>query len=204
MCFLLAAAISSCVATPITFTNETLFNEALGGTQVAVESFESVPSSMDPMTFPSVRVGCIGGATCSTFFGSSTLMPTDGTMDIRFSGTDALTFSWDEPIFVFAIDIRDLGTNGATDLIITITGMNGTKRVITVFSNYTGTSGNKLFLGVLDDEGIASISITSTTPGDGIYLDRLQTLTSPEPATSALVLSGLLLIGMRSKLRRRS
>jgi hypothetical protein len=105
---------------------------------------------------------------------------------MKFSGTDTVTFSWDVPIYVFAIDLRDLGTNGPTDLVVTIKSRDGSKRVITVYSNYTGVSGNTLFLGLLDDEGIASISITTTTAGDGIYVDRLQTLPAPEPAASAV------------------
>jgi hypothetical protein len=201
VCILLAAAISSCRATPVTFTNETLFDEAIGGNTLSKESFESVPSSSDPFTFPTVKVSCTGGSTCTDFFGPSMLMPSDGTRDVRFSGTDTLTFSWDTPITVFAIDIRDLGTNGPTDLIVTITRVDGTKEVVTVFSNYTGAKGNTLFLGILDDEGIASLSVTSTAPGDGIYLDRLQTAEAPEPSTAGLVFGGLTLLGLARKAR---
>ncbi len=206
MCFALAMAISSCYATPVTFTSEVLFDQALGGTpQLDIESFESVPSGPDPMLhFPSVSVGCNGGTTCGSFFGTSTLMPTDGTLGVRFSGTDTLTFSWDTPIAVFAIDVRDLGTNGPTDLIITVNGKDGSKKTITVYSNYTGSSGNTVFVGILDDEGISSISITTTAAGDGIYVDRLQTLAAPEPATSGLVLSGLALLALGRKIRLRA
>jgi hypothetical protein len=191
-------AISICTATPITFTSEVSFDHALGGTPVGIESFETVPVGSDPMTFPTVRVHCDGGATCTDFFGTSTLMPTDGTLGVRFSGTDTLTFNWDTPITYFAIDVRDLGTNGPTDLIVTVNG-----KTITVYSNFTGISGNTVFVGIVDPEGIYSLSITTSRAGDGIYVDRLQTVATPEPAASGLVLSGLALLGLGRKMRSR-
>jgi hypothetical protein len=203
---LLAMAIPS-FATPITYKSEALFTWDTASLPLKTESFEFAPSYLDPTAFDGVKLSCSGGTTCSSFFGTSTVMPTNKIQDIRVMGSDTVTFKWDTPIYVFAIDVRDLGTNGPTDLIVKVNG-----KTITIYSNYTGENGNTIFVGVTDADGITSLSITTTNPGDAFYLDRLRTYSPlfdvdtasvPEPATSGLVLGGLVLLGLGHQIQIR-
>jgi hypothetical protein len=208
LCLLAASPI--CSATPITYTNEYVWDDALGKQAVTVESFEDVHAKLDPLMLSSVTIDCTAsdGGKCSNSFGQSTLMVTDKLRAIRFSGTDSLTFRWDTPITVFAIDVRNLGVDGPADLIIVV---NGDKKM-KIFSNHTGNAGNTVFFGVMDPDGIRTLSVTTTNSGASIYLDRMMTVAmpevnitetaTPEPATSGLVLSGFALLALARKLQR--
>src|SRR5262249_52010390 len=101
---------------------------------------------------------------------------------------------------------------GPADLILIVNG-----KKITVFSKYTGDWGNTLFLGLIDPDGIKTLSIM-TTGGGMIYLDRLMTIgmpqaniitpevanaTTPEPGTFGLVVTGLGALLIKRKMHSR-
>jgi hypothetical protein len=212
MCLIFALAMPSCFGSPITFTNEYVFDDYLPTTPINVESFEDTHSSFDPLMLSTVQVDCTtaDGVGCSP--GSLTLssnMPTDQSQGLRFSGTDKINFSWDVPITVFTIDVRNLGVNGPADLIVIVNGQK-----MTIFSNYTGDNGNTLFFAIEDPDGIRTLSIMATGDTGNIYLDRMMTAAMPEsdpsdtaipePTTAGLLLSGLAALLAKRKLRLRN
>ncbi len=183
----------------ITYTDEVAFTEALGGTTPTIESFETPPANINatPLTFPTVDVSCDGSARCSDFFGISTTMPTDGAQGVYFATPDSITFTFATPITAFAFDIGDLGTQGATDLSVTLSNGNSA----TLFTGYTGISFSQAFSGLIDSTEFNSITFHGTAPDDGIYFDRMQTALVtvtpiPEPKMYAMLIAGLSLTGI--------
>ncbi len=200
----LSFTVNSTVAA-MTYTDEVAFTEALGGTVTTIESFETSPTDINatPLTFPTVDVSCDGSAWCSDFFGISTMMPTDGAQGVYFATPDSITFTFAAPVTAFAFDVGDLGTQGATDLSVTLSNGNSA----TLFTGYTGTSFSQAFIGLIDSTEFTSITFHGTVPDDGIYFDRMQTALVtvapiPEPETYAMLLIGLSLIGIYTYRRK--
>src|SRR5690349_2011469 len=97
VCLLLAMSISS-FATPITYKSEALFTWDTASLPLKTESFEFAPSYLDPTAFDGVKLSCSGsGSTCSNFYGTSNIMPTNKIQDVRVMGSDTVTFKWDTP-----------------------------------------------------------------------------------------------------------
>lgn len=179
-----------------TYLDEASFTSALNGTTTVLESFEEAPAdNTSPLVFPTVEVSCDGSAWCSGFFGTSTVMPTDGSFGVYFSTPDSITFTFSSPITAFAIDVGDLGTRGATDFSATLSNGNSA----TLFTGYTGTPDNQAFIGLIDTAEFTSITFQGSAPDDGVYFDSMQTAlvtAVPEPHVYALLLAGLGLLGM--------
>lgn len=181
----------------INYADEAAFSTDLGTAAVTLESFESVSggSGTTSLAFPTAEVSCDGSSWCSNFFGVSTAMPTDGTMGVYFATPDSITFTFATPITAFGIDVGGLGTKGATDFSATLSNGN----TITFFTEYTGSSFDQLFIGVIDNTEFTSITFHGTVPDDGIYFDRMQTALAapiPEPHIYAMLLIGLGLLGI--------
>jgi hypothetical protein len=181
-----------------TFTNEATFVTALSGATIALESFESTPGgSAASLVFPTVTVSCSGSAYCPGFFGVSSLLPTDGSQGVYYATPDTITFSFATPITAFGIDIRGLGTVGATDYSAKLSnGSSGT-----FFTGYTGGDAGHLFAGITDTTAFSSVTFHGTGPNDGIYFDRMQIAAVPEPETYAMLLTGLGLLGAIARRR---
>lgn len=179
-----------------TYLDEASFTSALGGTSTAFESFEEPPAdNSSPLVFPTVEVSCDGSEWCSSFFGTSSVMPTDGSFGVYFSTPDSITFTFSSPITAFAINVGDLGTRGATDFSATLSNGNSA----TLFTSFTGTPDNQAFVGLIDTTEFTSITFQGSAPDDGIYFDSMQTAlvtAVPEPHTYMLLLIGLGLLGM--------
>ena len=201
--FSLSSFTGSAFAT-MTYLDEASFTSALGGTVATIESFEEPPAdNSSPMVFPTVEVSCDGSAWCSSFFGTSTTMPTNGSHGVYFSTPDSITFTFSSPITAFAIDVGDLGTRGATDFSATLSNGNSA----TLFTGYTGTPDSQAFVGLIDTVEFTSITFQGSAPDDGIYFDRMQTalITAvPEPHAYALLLVGLGLLGMKHYQKRQT
>ncbi|MBL8498072.1 PEP-CTERM sorting domain-containing protein [Nitrosomonas sp. JL21] len=193
--FSLSSVTGSAFAT-MTYLDEASFTSALGGATTTLESFEEPPvDNSSPLVFPTVEVSCDGSEWCSGFFGTSTVMPTDGSFGVYFSTPDSITFTFSSPITAFAIDVGDLGTRGATDFSATLSNGNSA----TLFTGFTGTPDNQAFVGLIDTTEFTSITFQGSAPNDGIYFDSMQTAlvtAVPEPHTYALLLAGLGLLGM--------
>jgi hypothetical protein len=183
------------------FTNEALFTTALGGATPVVEDFESSPGgSGNTRIFSTVTVSCQGSAYCPGFFGTRSIGFGSAGQTVYFASPDSITFVFGSAITAFGIDIWDLGTAGTTDFSATLS--NGSSQ--TLFSSYSGSFGNGLFVGVTATTPFTSITFTGTADGDGIDFDRMQIASAPsavpEPATSAIVGLGL---GAIALVRRR-
>lgn len=196
---------SKCTLATITYNDEASFSEALGGTSTVIESFEepSTDTDMTPLSFPTADIACDGSTWCSDFFGTSPLMPTDGSQGVYFATPDSITFTFSSPITAFAVDIGDLGTRGATDLSVTLSNGNST----TLLTEYTGSSYSQTFIGLIDDVEFTTITFHGTVADDGIYFDRMQTAVVaapvPEPEASAMVITGLAVLGLFAYRRKR-
>ena len=185
-----------------TYLDQASFTSALGGATTTFESFEEPPAdNLSPLVFPTVEVSCDGSEWCSSFFGASSVMPTDGSFGVYFSTPDTITFTFSSPITAFAINVGDLGTHGATDFSATLSNGNSA----TLFTSFTDTPDNQAFVGLIDTTEFTSITFQGSAPDDGIYFDSMQTalITAvPEPHTYALLLIGLGLLGMTHMKRR--
>ncbi len=192
---------SSAFAT-ISYSDEAAFTAGVGGAPIAMESFESITGGNGTsLAFPTVDVSCDGGAWCSSFFGVSPILPTDGSQGVFFATPDSITFTFATPITAFAIDVGDLGTQGPTDFSATLS--NGNE--ITFLSGYSGSSFDQLFIGLIDNIEFTSITFHGSMPDDGIYFDRMQTALAipvPEPEIYVMLLAGLGFLGIVSRRRK--
>lgn len=188
------------------YTDEATFITDVGAAPVTLESFESAPTgdSTTSLAFPTADLSCDGSAWCSSFFGVSSLMPTDDSQGVYFATPDSIIVTFATPITAFAIDVGDLGTRGATDFSATLS--NGDE--ITFLTEYTGSSFGQLFVGVIDDTEFTSITFHGSIADDGIYFDRMQTamvtLAVPEPETYAMLLVGLGLLGISASRKKQT
>ena len=193
---------SSAFAT-ISYTDEASFVAGVGAAPIEMESFESISGKNggNSLAFPTAEVSCDGGAWCSSFFGVSPIIPTDGSQGVFFATPDSITFTFATPITAFAIDVGDLGTKGPTDFSATLS--NGNE--ITFLSEHSGSSFDQLFIGVIDSVEFTSITFHGSMPDDGIYFDRMQTALAipvPEPEIYAMLLTGLGFLGVVSRRRK--
>lgn len=175
LCLVLGATTFS-FASPVTFTDETEFHNALGNVTLHIESFEGGPQNATQLSFPTVNLQCTTPDGCNATLETSTLLPTDGDQGVHFGADDTITIRWDRPVTAFGLDVSDLGTNGASDLILIINGV-----TIYILNNYSDVPGGTVFIGAIDPQGILTVRVTAqrsdpnNTP-DEIYVDRLQTL----------------------------
>jgi len=184
------------------FTNESTFNTAAAGFGArTVESFEGTPSSSTTtsLTFGNATFSCSGITYCPNFFGQSTILHSLGSTSVYGATPDLLTFTFASPIKVFAVDVLDLGTVGATNFSMSLS--NGSSS--TLFTNLSQPTGTVNFAGAIDTAGFTSVTFSATAPNDGIYFDRLQFTTAvPEPETYGMMLAGLGLMGFMMHRRK--
>jgi len=193
---IIAGTTNNAFASPIFFTSETLFNAALGGATLGLESFESN----------------FTGGVLSVDFGALTVtgdqnlirtnpstLATDGTgtigiIDFNFNG-NFMTFSFDSPINAFSLDVlaaNDFFSGGN----IILGNNNGASQIL--YSGLLPTS-QVSFIGLIDTTTpFSSVTVTTTLSGDGVQYDRLRfgTVDStptpvPEPSTMLLFGTGL-------------
>lgn len=194
--------IASSVFATISYSDEAAFTAGVGAAPIVMESFESMTGGGGTsLAFPTAKVSCDGGTWCSSFFGVSPIIPTDGNQGVFFATPDSITFTLAAPITAFAIDVGDLGTLGPTDFSATLS--NGNE--ITFLNGYSGSSFDQLFIGVIDNIEFTSITFHGSMPNDGIYFDRMQTALAipvPEPEIYAMLLAGLGFLGVVSRRRK--
>jgi len=195
-----AAAVLATVAgaqAAVVYTSEAAFVAASGG-GLSFESFENpISVTGTSVTVADATFTCTSSVWCPGFFGTRALgNATDGQQTVYFATPSSVTFTFNDAITHFGVDVIDLGTVGATDL--TVDYVNGSS---VVYTNYSG--GGVLFVGVIDSTPFVSVTFSATAPDDGIDFDRMQYKGGviPEPASLALV--GLGLVGLAS-LRRRT
>jgi hypothetical protein len=199
---IIVGAANSALASPIFFTNEALFDSALGGTTVDLESFES--NFTDGVL--SVDFGQL------TVTGDQNLIrtnpssfATDGTgtigiVDFNFNG-NFVTFSFDSPINAFSLDVLAANDFFAGGNLI-LSNNNGASQIL--YSGLLPTS-QVSFIGLIDNmTPFSSVTVTTTLSGDGVQYDRLRfgALDStptpvPEPSTMLLIGAGLAVARLR-------
>ena len=127
---------------------------------------------------------------------------------VRFqSGPSAVTFTFDQQINSFGLDIIDFGFQSGSG------GLNGTLSVSTDgptnFANTTILTGpltqnNIAFFGIVDIVGgFSTVTITSTTDADIIAFDGIRFGRTPIPEPSSLALGGIALLSFGGGLWRR-
>lgn len=196
----MSAAISGQAFAAGSFTSEADFLAAVGGAPLTVESFESSLGRVgDTISYAGSSVTCNGTNYCADFFGETNLLPTLGVNGVRIGAPDTITFSFSAPVKAFGIDVRGLGTTGATNF----TGVLSNGAATTFFSSYTGSDDGSLFVGFVDAAGFTSVTFSGTAAGDGIYFDRMQTSAVPEPSELALVFGGLAVVAASARRSRR-
>ena len=194
-----AAAMAAIPATAQTvYTDRTAFDAAATTT---LQNFNGAPTSSTAtaVTFTPVTFSCTGSTYCPGFFGTRNL-GNSGSGSVFFATPDTATFTFDAPITAFGIDLRDVGTNGATNFSAII---NGTSYLLQ--SDYS--SGVPFFFGYTGS-AFSSVSFTGTQVGDGVDFDDLAFGASsinaavPEPSTWAMMLIGFGAVGFSMRRRR--
>ena len=184
------------LATVAGFTDEASFSAALGGARVTIEDFESTPGGFSgTLLFPLTTVTCAGTTFCPNFFGVYNGSAPEGFRNVYFATPDSITFTFASAITAFGIDIRSLGSMGATDLNAVLSNSGS----ITLFTAHSGPVDGLVFAGLIDPAGFTSVTFTGTNHSDGIYFDRLQAsgpfvadiLVTPEPQSYVMMLGGL-------------
>jgi hypothetical protein len=197
-----ALAIASCAAQATTvYTNEAAFLAAAGGS-LSFESFETVQSSAGTQfNFADVSFSCAGTTWCPGFFGTSTTLAHDGAHSVFFASPDTSTFTFAHAVNAFGAWIGDAGTTGAVTLNVALN--NG--GFATALTNFSGTSLNWQYFGLVSDTAFTSLTFIPSNRNDGIYFDALRygqadVHAVPEPGSSLLLgIAGAGLLAARRK-----
>ena len=194
------ALATNAAATPVFFTDESLFNSAIGGAALDLESFESdFTDGTTSVAFTDVTV--TGDENLILTNPSS--LATDGTgtigiVDFSFNG-NFVTFAFNSPVNAVSLSILaplDVSSSGT----LALSNDNGASQML--FSAPLPDFSTQ-FAGLVDDMmTFNSITISSTQTGDGIQFDRLRfglidfdSPPIPEPSTLFLLGSGLVAVG---------
>ena len=181
-------------ATPIFHDNESFFSAAIGGSSLINQDLEFEKNQGRSVT--------LGGVTVSTGYDIDGVdwYATRGSrsLEVQYNSDRYVEFTFATQVQAFAIDILDAVDFGKGELLVALDG--GPAQSI---ANAKLPDGNQLFLGITDSQGFSTVRIHSTVKHDAVYYDNLrygQIVSVPEPATAALIASGLLSIFI---LRRR-
>lgn len=206
-------------AAVVTYTDEATFLGAVS--DPTLESFESLPTStqaerhQDPITTDDFTAtiaplddGIYAWRVTDESRTTAGLDPTDGSQYIEIgaglsSGGAAIsvTFSFDNPIDSFGLNVFDFGDlGGAGELSLSI-DLGDEFLIASSTSGYLG-NGNILFFGLTSDVAFSQVVLSKTSTTDGIGIDEVYYTTVPEPGTLVLFAVGLLGLAFVARRRR--
>jgi len=184
--------VSQAWSAPAFYTDEAAFLAA-AMEPPQVESFEALADGTPApfSTASGITVSNVG--TSSVDITTAPDAVSDGAKAVGcvFSGGGDLRFDFSAPIVAFGIDVNDLGTLEAATLTLTTT--TGSQ---VVFLDYTGSSGNLLFAGVVDPAGFTSVTFSNTSTADFVGFDRVQFLAAPAVPALGPVALGLIVCAL--------
>lgn len=201
---LLAAALAvatmsatSAVAAPVFYTDRAAFEAAAGGL-AGFEGFNDVRNPAPSHAYPGFTIGETGGfdsvvtTGANSFFSAAT---TEGSGSVWYddNGDSLSTFTFDAAITAFGIDVA-----AAAGGLMTVSGFSGGS------FGFDLAAEQPAFFGVIDTTAFSSVTFDMEA-GPEVGFDALAFGTAgvvPEPATWALMIGGMGLIG--SALRRRA
>jgi PEP-CTERM motif len=203
----LAAATLLSPAYATTYVSDPAFTGAAGG-GLTFEGFESAPTASTPtsVTFGPVTASCTASAFCPGFFGTRTGFASEGVTTIFFATPSSMVFTFNSTITHFGVDVIGAGTAGATDIVLSYDGPNGSTTVL--YPALVGGSFDVNFAGLIDLAGFTTVTFSGTNNGDGIDFDRLRFKSAaapavPEPATWAMLVAGFGVAGALMRRRTR-
>lgn len=199
---MIAGGTNSASASPLFFTDETLFNAALGAGTLDLESFESgftdgvLSVDFDGLTVTGDQNLIRTNPSALATDGTGTI----GIIDFNFNG-NFMTFTFDSPINAFSLDVlaaNDFFSGGN----LILSNNNGASQTL-----YTGLlpTSQVSFIALIDTmAAFNSVTVRTTLSGDGVQYDRLRfgPLGSPpppvpEPSTLLLIGTGIATAGFR-------
>lgn len=204
---LVAASVATASAAPIVFTNEAAFNAAVAaaGLTLSLESFEGQTSGPKPSPLD-VGPFTVAGSGPFLAINDNPIFVTHGTKALVGSVFQPLTFTFDNAIRAFSIDVVD-NTNADGG---TFFGRidNGAQQ--TFFTGGPGRLG-VTFLGILDlDAAFTTLQFGSDGGLFSVLFDRVQYTEGegtptpvPEPTSLLLLGAGLAAGARRLRTRRR-
>jgi hypothetical protein len=193
---------TSARAAAVVHTTAASFNAAATG--LTTVNLDAAPNAAAPFTVGAVTFQDPLGASNSVFL-TGAAYSTGKSVQTSTAGGPLLRMNFAVAISALSFDIFDLGTVGSTTLSFTLN--NGDAGVLA--NNFSsGTSGNLLFRGITTTSTFTSITLSNTAQGDYIEFDNIRygqstTAVVPEPGTIAGAASGLIVLGLMARRRRR-
>lgn len=190
--------INTANAVAVFYANEAAFNAATSGLALSLEGFEAAFAIAPTVKFPSLSITTNNASDLESLASGEGGGPdsTDGSRLALYStltpsaGGGGITITFDSPISAFSIDVIDPLDGAVADAYISLTNSNGDSQIFLV-----GAQGNNniYFFGVVDlTQTFSAVTLFSTKPQDGIFIDRIQYSVVPTPPALWLFGSGLL------------
>lgn len=202
---LLVCSPTVCSAGIIQFTNEADFLAAT--VNPSLESFESFSATnsrnLTNLAANDFTLSVGPGENFGVFNQAPDFFGTFATHGVNYVvshvATSSMTFTFNQPVAAFGLNVTDFGDNQAGDLILSVGPDSYT------IASGPRPNGNQLFFGVIDTMGSFS-SVTLTAQGDSIGIDEVYTAETvqivPEPHSLAMFLIGICCVTLLSVVRR--
>jgi hypothetical protein len=193
---------TSARAAAVVHTTAASFNAAATG--LTTVNLDAAPNAPAPFTVGAVTFQDPQGTSNSVFL-TGAAYGTGKSVQTSTAGGPLLRMNFAVAISALSFDIFDLGTVGSTTLSFTLN--NGDAGVLA--NNFSsGTSGNLLFRGITTSTTFTSITLSNTAQGDFVEFDNIRygqsTAVVPEPGTIAGAATGLIVLGVMARRRRRA